>query len=560
MTASNDDQTAASEATTKDMEALEAALPEDAPPGHEAHTQVKYENNRWPTAYFHMNEKKQRFQATLGMTGSMENAMRVCRACFVKFRNGTSVDELKQIRQEYYERLKFFRGGEKGEKGDKAGPDSAKRLRKSNSEASNFSAFVAKDGAASPSSTQAQTPKGSKRKEPDAKESAEGEARAPKEPEEASKDVKAAPPAALDEDHIMSLLPQDLSPVAAEHKVKFNSDTRLYQGFVWFEYKGGGSRERFQTTLLRSGGSRRAAEHIARLCIAKFEAGASRDEVAQFRAEMYALCPEAPEAPKSGNVAPAAAEKQKEKRPEKKQKGSADAKANKPGKAAVSGDVEEKLRAEGRLKGALRIEGRDEKRKNASINGVYALMKGGFEGKPAYEKVDGGVARVLFYSARKSRWKIHESLNDSAGGFAFAKSKDGKARPGPSLSWQVFEGKDSGYNEDSSVRCSLLTQDAGGKKAKRKGSDSGSDSDNSNAEKEGSTASNSAGFQSSGSSSSESGDESDAAKSKSKPAPTPAGTLKPLPPRAKPKHKVCAKMLCRSGLRSVTSFARRSEG
>merc|ERR1712176_935072 len=107
----------------------------------------------------------------------------------------------------------------------------------------------------------------------------------------------------------------------------------------------------------------------------------------------------------------------------------------------------------------------------------YAALKGGFEGKPAFEKVDGSMARVIFFSARKSRWKINDKLNDSTGGFAFAKVKDGgKALPSASLGWQVFDGSGGGYNEDANVQCQPLAGASGSGEGKSDASD-GSDSD-----------------------------------------------------------------------------------
>ena len=89
------------------------------------------------------------------------------------------------------------------------------------------------------------------------------------------------------------------------------------------------------------------------------------------------------------------------------------------------------------------------------MNGVYALLEGGFEGMPAYEKADGSVGRVMFYSRRRQRWKVADSIDDNAGNFASAKSTDA-GPPGPSLTWTVFEGKELGLKEDLAVLCDSI--------------------------------------------------------------------------------------------------------
>lgn len=319
--------------------------------------------------------------------------------------------------------------------------------------------------------------------------------------------------------------------------------------------RGDGTKEHFQTTMKAANNSMENAMRIARLCYAKFEAGATKAEVEQFRGEMYAKC--------SGHNTEEGGGKQK--------------KIKSNGTASIL----EQLRETGRMAGAIRLEGRDPTAKNASINGIYAHVSGGFAGASAYEKIGGHVPRFLFYSARKKRWLVNDELDDAKTGFAYAKTKDGgKATPpehGTSLQWFVFGGKAEGYREDPAVRCELLadgakTKPEPGRKpagSKVKGRDAakaegeeGVEGDASSAQSE-SDDEDSVASGSKSSSSSSSG--SDAEK-----LPSGAGPAVPLARAptaqvlvhksiAKATGRVCAKMLVNSGLRCPCHFAYRRE-
>jgi len=496
-------------------------LPPDPAPGHPAHEAVRWGTGKWPHAWFlheaaagsltnhHKADTRKpgtgaRFQATLGWCGSQEAAFRVARACYLKFDEGLNMEEVKQYRQTCYDNLKKARG--------ESVPDRAKKE------------------------------KGSKRKEAEPTAEPTKEAQPAKAPKAAKEPAELpdndAGGAGVDDAAILALLPSALSKVAAQHKIKRQKQPNG-QGYTAFEWAMGSRRERLQTTFKGCGGSKAACEHLARLCIDQFEQGLSRDEVMNWRDEMYAKIAEShsgqPQsaAPKTGE--PAA------KKPKNGKKVN--------GKAGLE-SVREQLRSEGRLEGAVHVKGRDEKKKNASVNGVYALTKIGFEGKPAYAKADGSVVRVLFYSARKSRWKINDSLNDASGGFAFAKASDGgAAAPGPSLTWQVFDGGGAGYNEDSELRCEPFAS-GGGRTA------GSQDSDSDNAE-EASTGSESSASDDAASTS-ESGDDESEAAGQSPPAQA-SPPVRRVPHYRGPPARACAKMLVNSGLRCARTFSLLSE-
>jgi len=133
----------------------------------------------------------------------------------------------------------------------------------------------------------------------------------------------------------------------------------------------------------------------------------------------------------------------------------------------------QRLRKEGRLENSIQITGRDSSKKNASINGVYALIPGTFDGAPAYELIGrDATPRFLRYFAKKTCWKIRDRLDDGgSGSFAFVKAGVEKgmkpilpADLGPKAVWHVFDGKGEGHNEDPKVRCSKLNDrgDGGG--------------------------------------------------------------------------------------------------
>lgn len=436
-------------------------LPEDAPADHEAHTIVRWDTGKWPFAWFWSDtdpgKVKVKIQVTIHACGTQEVCMRIAKHLYVKKLAGLGSVEIKKHREQLYTGIKKARAAmAQGLEANLIRSDIAENGAEVADSAPNGQLIG--EGAGGEKRKSDSTPLEEEREKKKPKEAKEktpkSDAKDGKLARRASED-KAPPPAAPDapdavpdDAYVISLLPPITSKVAAEHKISRQAHPKpLY----YFEYFGGGGRERLQTTVHRSGHSKGAAEHIARLCIEKFETKCSRQEVIDFREEMYKIVEAAIS---TGEVPMTAAppEAFSTKRPN----GAGSAKAAAAASAKID-DIRNKLQAEGRLEGALRLEGRAETSKNASINGIYARLSEGFEGTKAYEKADGSVGRMLFYSTRKARWKINDSLDDSTGGFAFAKVKDkGESDPGPSLRWSVFDGSGKGYNEDTRIRCSPL--------------------------------------------------------------------------------------------------------
>lgn len=501
---------------------IAAALPEDAPAGHEAYKQVTYMKGNKACARFSLPEgwTQKRFQATLVQFGSQEACMRVCRAMYLKFQEGHALDVLKAQLAVHIEAVAKARAGDSWK--EKAPPKKAK----TSSVVENAAAVA------------------TEKKVDDTIQLPVKE----KEKKNAAASVKPTAPAGPPDDaYLVSLLPQELSRVAKDHMVC----RRPRAGLVYFEYMQGSVRQRMQTITKECGGSIVAAEHVCRLMLAKLVEGQTREEVTKFRASMYDLLPTEAAQTKEGKE-----KKQKKDKSEKKEKDKES--------TSVAGDVRlsmealrEKLQAEGRLETAVQVQGRGEGRKNNSINGVYAETKGGFEGKRAWEKVDGSTVRMLFYSTRKARWKINFACNDTQGGFAFAKIKDGDAIPGGSLRWQVFEGSDIGYKEDAGVSCTLLSGES--PPAKKEGEEAKPEDDDGDKESASGSDSEAGSSSYSGGESEGEGAEETIAMAGGSPAASPfPAVVTPVDwPKAiaKIKGRACAKMLSRSGLRCTGHFA-----
>mmetsp|Transcript_18409 Transcript_18409/g.43109 ORF Transcript_18409/g.43109 Transcript_18409/m.43109 type:complete len:803 (+) Transcript_18409:32-2440(+) len=92
---------------------LDVVLGCDPPAGHEAYKQVKFENGKWPYAFFMVTSdggKKTRLQATVDKSGSKEAAERICRLAFVHMTNGGSLEDVKKFRNWAYEAIQASRG------------------------------------------------------------------------------------------------------------------------------------------------------------------------------------------------------------------------------------------------------------------------------------------------------------------------------------------------------------------------------------------------------------------------------------------------------------------
>mmetsp|Transcript_9395 Transcript_9395/g.17834 ORF Transcript_9395/g.17834 Transcript_9395/m.17834 type:complete len:509 (+) Transcript_9395:37-1563(+) len=90
-------------------------------------------------------------------------------------------------------------------------------------------------------------------------------------------------------EHREPLITEDVpSDSTAFKAVKYEEANRC----CWFEFKRnqGTEKIRIQTTVPAAGGCRETAARIARLCYAEVEAGASKEQALQLRAELYKRC------------------------------------------------------------------------------------------------------------------------------------------------------------------------------------------------------------------------------------------------------------------------------
>jgi len=333
----------------------------------------------------------------------------------------------------------------------------------------------------------------------------------------------------------------------AWEKVKAKTQSNGY-GLCRFEFlRADGTKEQFQTTVRACGNNVEECTRVARLCYVKFDEGWSLEQVKEYRDRLYDEVSK-----KAGTYVEKDVQAPKRTSGRRKRKGEVEAGGAEHAKRRRSSGLEDQvqaLQAANQLAGAVRIEGRDVGAKNASVNGIYALVDGGFDGSSAYVKAGGGQPRFLFYSNRKGRWKINDQLDDAKNGFAFAKVRDGgKVVPSdhsPALRWHVFDGKEGGYNEDANVRCSKVA--AAAKQAGAAGDASGDDSSvSSSSSSSGSDAEDEGGSDGPGSEGEAA--TGDAATARGEPDSTQAT------PR-KPQGRVCAKMLVRAGFRCSCHFS-----
>jgi hypothetical protein len=99
---------------------------EDAPEGHSAHLQVKKRQGKFPIArwytplqcgYTPPGFQVASFQVTPTQCGgSMDEALRICRLCFVRAEGGAKIEELKKYKAELLAALKARAGAEEGPK------------------------------------------------------------------------------------------------------------------------------------------------------------------------------------------------------------------------------------------------------------------------------------------------------------------------------------------------------------------------------------------------------------------------------------------------------------
>lgn len=646
-------------------------LPDDAPPGHDAHSKVKWNTGKWPHAFFVISDKK-RLQATQAACDSKAAAMHLCRAMFLRHEGGESAEEVISFRQDIYSKIKLVVKGPEDEKKSKkarksvngdavvaevpldpttrvgadgnvledapvghdalkkntvkydtcnqlywlkvpAGPDKDKKLTIKFSKVGGnhdetkrilrlcyvmlfegeHTVQVVKehmnklvDDAASTGyninpGDQVEDPAAAGVKDKDRGTPTRGTPGKESEAPPTAKRKLASELASESVDMQAVELTPEAQSVALKSRNK-NGVAELY----WCSFTTVDGKEIRCTANVAKCGSDEEAQRISRLCYAKMQGGATEKEMEAYRKILYnqsgAPAAKKPKKDAKDKKDPKEDKKAKKKKDKQKDKGAGEG-------GSIAAQIEQ-LKTSGRLVGAITIEGRDAGARNATINGAYAALKGGFEGKLAYKKADN--ERVLFYSSRKGRWKIHSSLDDAQGGFAYAKGP-GDAAPGPSLRWSVYDGKEKGYTEDSGVKCKPIegkpgeaeeskpVENKSAEGAEQQAADStaepsnqggaessasDSDSADSDDEKEKSSA---ASGSSSGSSSDESADEA--------PGPSP-GDASPKPPVTPSstaanaaalrnaaiklaldmqgkRTRVCAKMLVRAKIRCTCHFA-----
>uniref|UniRef100_A0A7S4V8Y1 Uncharacterized protein n=1 Tax=Alexandrium monilatum TaxID=311494 RepID=A0A7S4V8Y1_9DINO len=411
---------------------------EDAPPDSAAHQKVKFDQKRDYHFFVIPGLEKERrvFTVSDKKYGTpFDECQRVCRICYLHFIKGLNKDEVTKIRDELL--LKHQESLAK-----KGTPEATKLKRKSSVD---MGPDVAEKAKAKEAKTEAKEAKEAKAEPKEGKPDGQ----------EAPKDSKEIIPAGSPKAEAGPFIDEDAPPDSEAHgKVRWKKSTSC----VCFKFKhADGSCDHFQATIKASGGDLETAMRITRLCYVKFEQGVSRQDIETYRTGLYAKVAArqgvAFQAPAYGagkrkheEAEGDAAESKKESKKEKPKKHSEQTSA-----------LLDQLRAEGRLAGAVRVEGRDPAAKNASINGLYAVVIGGYGSSQAYEKVGGSSPRFLFFSVKKKRWMINDELDDAKKGFAFAKTQDsGKTAPhehDKGLKWQVFSGKEDGYAEDPAVRC-----------------------------------------------------------------------------------------------------------
>eukprot|EP00931_Biecheleriopsis_adriatica_P097603 TRINITY_DN7141_c0_g1_i2.p1 TRINITY_DN7141_c0_g1~~TRINITY_DN7141_c0_g1_i2.p1 ORF type:complete len:529 (-),score=123.77 TRINITY_DN7141_c0_g1_i2:47-1633(-) len=509
---------------------------EDAPAGHAAWGIVLKRdgaNGTIGSVFPDADGKPRKFSVSTTKTGGEAEALRILRLCAVQLLDGVPRDDVERLRTSLIEK---------------------------SAQASGAAGYISKACA------RGGRPKKAREEDKDSKgDKTPAEAISTKETEEVDKAPAKATSTKKEEAKAEAGTPADRKAVdiedappssAAHQKVRHEPSKRCC---LFMFRREDGNNVRFQTTIGAAGGSLEDAMRIARVCYYKFELGLSKAmriaracyhkfelglskaEVEQYRNELYQRIGGGAKVP--GFVSAGGISSKKRRRDSEGKKESS---------------ILNQLRQQGRLKGALRLQGRDSKKRNATVNGIYAPVAEGFEGTMAYERIGlegDDTKRCLFFAKDKSRWKISED-----GG------KNPPSEAGSESKWTFFDGKEAGWTEDAAVRCTLVGGEDVAIAKKAKAEESTADKAKPKQEKVEDDSSDS---ESSGSGS---GSESDASDSGSD-----AGSKKgvqPAVPLASPapaastestgsapqgpvqgSRRACAKMLVRAGLRCQCHFS-----
>lgn len=100
-----------------------------------------------------------------------------------------------------------------------------------------------------------------------------------------------------------------------------------------------------------------------------------------------------------------------------------------------------------RVTRGLRVTGRRTESKNSKVNGDYKMLEELHNNRPAFKHVVKSV--YCFYSAKSSKWKFHEKLDDNSGHLGYCK---GDSEDPPTSGWWIFGGKDVKFERDSELK------------------------------------------------------------------------------------------------------------
>ncbi|KAF4689069.1 hypothetical protein FOZ60_002102 [Perkinsus olseni] len=112
----------------------------------------------------------------------------------------------------------------------------------------------------------------------------------------------------------------------------------------------------------------------------------------------------------------------------------------------TAGDVEIE-EPESRVTKGVRVQGRSGAAKNSKINGEYKKLDEAHNGRPAFKHVAKSV--YCFYSAKSSKWKLHEKLDDNSGHLGYCRADSEEP---PSSGWWIFGGRDVKFQRDPEVK------------------------------------------------------------------------------------------------------------
>eukprot|EP00930_Biecheleria_cincta_P097913 TRINITY_DN89596_c0_g1_i1.p1 TRINITY_DN89596_c0_g1~~TRINITY_DN89596_c0_g1_i1.p1 ORF type:complete len:665 (-),score=122.28 TRINITY_DN89596_c0_g1_i1:177-2171(-) len=389
-----------------------AVLPPDAPQGHESYRKIVYREGQGIAVFQYAgSEGKINFQTTVAACGSVYAALRIARACYLRFDNNETKPEILEFRAACYSRLQEVNG---------TGGKPVKQ--KNTATAGATDAKVSKKRKA----TTDTTPK---------IQEASGDLMASPSPQASASEAQCevtgqqSPPSA---DQVLGDAPQ--GHVAWE-KVTFDEAANM----CLIRHQENGVKLKLDISP-KQVGDMETAMRIGRLCFAEFHEGRKNPkEVLKYRNELCKL------------VKHAKPVRQDEDRDKKTKRARKDKKTSALQATPEHGGA-------GRLIGAIRFDGRAAGKKNSSMLGTYTVVPGGFGGYLAYQRwsEDGQPPHFMFYAPEKKRWKVSNTLGDTKGGFAYVKTPDGTKPPSDlphGATWLVFEGKEKGYVEDAFLTC-----------------------------------------------------------------------------------------------------------